>query len=761
MTSSVIAQIKRDSTLTDLSLFVSEKSILNVDRELYFSGENIFFTVRNIINGNIANLDLSKVVYLELFDNQQSIIKEKFGIENGFTTGIIQIPRKITSGNYFLRAYTNYQRNDKPDSFFTRVIRIINPEQTLPSLQFSKDEHFKTAIKEGNLEIGKPTSVIFYIHPLLIVNSKNICLVNQLDSCVKILEPRQNGLGEFIFTPKDKEAYSIQINLIDGEFIQKKIAKIEAPLNVKIFRSNEFIRLNIGLKENLNDHKSDSLKLAILSPELKTIGVSKFKLNAGIASLRIEQSIFEAGINYLMIKNGNDAILSIQTYFQTSEDLVQVHLELNRTSFSPRELITVKLSIPELSTKASVSIAIVKKGTSNHKNHLNYSLIENPILLNSWVKNNELTPDLKYEIEMLLNLFKQEVNTQFYYNFFADVKESNIFWLPETRGVSISGILRHKITKAPEGNSKLILSSFGDEPQIHFTNTQSDGSFIFSLNHLNENQSLSIKIDEFNAEDLEILINNDFAEFPSLKTSTLWLNKMEQKVIQEMNLNLQLQLVFDIDKITNSIPKFAPNPWISDTTIYMKDYVVSDNMEQLIDEILPFVHARESDGEYSLKVQDKDVLSTYSSPFILLDNFPVSNVNELLKLNPKTIQKVSLTYSPYHSGNKRMNGIVSFFTDTDNFAGYPTNKSSVFLDFLTESRAKKMESPSYKTDEEISKTIPDFRNLLYWNPDLKFKNDTIISFYASDHCSEYDVIIKGITEDGKFITGKATILIEN
>ncbi len=94
-----------------------------------------------------------------------------------------------------------------------------------------------------------------------------------------------------------------------------------------------------------------------------------------------------------------------------------------------------------------------------------------------------------------------------------------------------------------------------------------------------------------------------------------------------------------------------------------------------------------------------------------------------------------------------MNGIISFFTDTDNFAAYPTNEASVFFNYQAASLTNKKQLPQNKIITQSTK--PDYRNLLFWEPDILLRDKTDLSFNASDHCSEYLIIVEGLDKNGK------------
>jgi len=54
----------------------------------------------------------------------------------------------------------------------------------------------------------------------------------------------------------------------------------------------------------------------------------------------------------------------------------------------------------------------------------------------------------------------------------------------------------------------------------------------------------------------------------------------------------------------------------------------------------------------------------------------------------------------------------------------------------------------------------DFKNLLYWKPDIPLqKNDTSITFYTGDEETEYEIIVRGKTVDGKECFGKQDIKV--
>jgi hypothetical protein len=108
-----------------------ENVMLTTDRTTYFSGEQIWLRADCWLTA-VKNDSLSKVMYVELLDRKSKpVVQKKLQIINGMSSGLIEIPSDILTGNYYIRAYTQYMRNFERELFYTTELMIINPE--LPS----------------------------------------------------------------------------------------------------------------------------------------------------------------------------------------------------------------------------------------------------------------------------------------------------------------------------------------------------------------------------------------------------------------------------------------------------------------------------------------------------------------------------------------------------------------------------------------------------------------------------------------------------
>ncbi len=112
----------------------AENVFIHTDRDRYVVGETLWFKAYCIKDDKL-NSEISKVLYVEFFDNNNnSFVSKKFRIDNGLCYGDFTIPMDLTTGNYFLRAYTKFQRNFSKKLYFTQVISVLNPLKKAKSI---------------------------------------------------------------------------------------------------------------------------------------------------------------------------------------------------------------------------------------------------------------------------------------------------------------------------------------------------------------------------------------------------------------------------------------------------------------------------------------------------------------------------------------------------------------------------------------------------------------------------------------------------
>ncbi len=541
-----------------------ENVILYTDRDIYLSGEELWFTAYITMNNILSDSTLSTVLYIELYNNKATICKKKFVINNGLAMGVFNIPEETRPGNYFLRAYTQYLRNAPPETYFTSLVTIINPEIPLPAIeQASKQE------------------------------------TNIVREKVKLL---------------------------------KKTA--------------------------------DNLK---------------------------------------------------------------INIRTSKETYQPRELIELEINhTPGISNELTyLSVSVIKHGTKIDDEYVHAGFIIDSIHSGQYPR--------------------------------------KLSWVPEIRGVSISGSIREKNSLQPESNTKVYISVLGESPQFHITKTGENGKFIFALNQATNIEDIFLCTKHRFENELEFLINNDFSNiYPVISDISLSIDTSHKRLLEEMYINYQTKKAFDVSNLEISKENTGmPFMWEPrEVTILLTDFIELPTLKDVFNEIIPYVRVRSHKGMHYLSVLDPLTKETFNNPLILLDNIPVFNIDELLKIHPARIKQIDVINKTYLLGEYNIKGIVLITSTTDDFCGISFPKESIFVEFQTITPTLVFQSPTYDTETKKLSRIPDFRTTLYWYPNLILQQqDTLLSFFASDHCSEYDVIVRGMTNEGIPCFGKASFRV--
>ena len=104
-----------------------EKAYVHTDKPYYYPGEPLWFKgYVNYYNPTWRD-SLSQVVYVEIIHPKKSIVLSKtLRIDSGFFHGDFILPDTLSSGGYFLRAYTQLSRNYGDENLFIKSIPVLN-----------------------------------------------------------------------------------------------------------------------------------------------------------------------------------------------------------------------------------------------------------------------------------------------------------------------------------------------------------------------------------------------------------------------------------------------------------------------------------------------------------------------------------------------------------------------------------------------------------------------------------------------------------
>src|ERR1700722_11043132 len=117
----------------DQSATFQEKIFAHTDKTFYLAGEILWVKLYCVDALTHKSLDLSKLAYVEVLGHDnRTALQGKNDLDKGHGEGSFSLPPSIHTGNYRLRAYTNWMKNDGPQNFFEQPITIVNVFGGLP-----------------------------------------------------------------------------------------------------------------------------------------------------------------------------------------------------------------------------------------------------------------------------------------------------------------------------------------------------------------------------------------------------------------------------------------------------------------------------------------------------------------------------------------------------------------------------------------------------------------------------------------------------
>src|SRR5688500_646714 len=208
-------------------LSFQEKMYVHTDKSFYLAGEIIWFKVYNVDGTFHQPSNLSKVAYLEVLDNDNKpVMQGKIALKKGKGNGSFYLPASINSGNYRVRAYTNWMKNFSADYYFEKPLTIVNSLKplTLPKPDTTLRYYAAFFPEGGNLVNDVESKVAFKVTDRYGkgVDCKGILLADNNDTLLAF-HSLQFGMGHFSFTPQANRRYKAVIFISGGPTILQEM----------------------------------------------------------------------------------------------------------------------------------------------------------------------------------------------------------------------------------------------------------------------------------------------------------------------------------------------------------------------------------------------------------------------------------------------------------------------------------------------------------------------------------------------------------
>lgn len=184
---------------------VKETIHVFTDRSYYAVGEEIYFSASYYANhlSSSSKAEWSKILYFELIDSiGNSFIQKKFQLNHNLAVGKLMIDDQIPSGNYWLKVYTKWMRNNGVENYTYCPLVIVNPENLNGSKFFEiSDEDSKSELG-GSIDVklskenyGKREEVMLVFQNKLANSRDYTYALSVVDKGANVIQPTRMGVS--------------------------------------------------------------------------------------------------------------------------------------------------------------------------------------------------------------------------------------------------------------------------------------------------------------------------------------------------------------------------------------------------------------------------------------------------------------------------------------------------------------------------------------------------------------------------------------
>ncbi|PKO97218.1 MAG: hypothetical protein CVU12_01665 [Bacteroidetes bacterium HGW-Bacteroidetes-7] len=796
--SNLWTQSVKDSVLSRYSKFAEESSpeklFLHTDKSLYVSGEFIWFKGYLKNNTPISVFEESRFIYVELYgDTLISRVKIKYGEEG--IAGRVPISHSIPTGEYTLRAYSQWMVNSLPDYMFHKKISVINPAYkdtadsvdtaTVPIEKDSSVVSLQFFPESGRIISGKFTLIAFKAtdNEGRGTDLKGT-LYNSRDSAITNISTEHNGMGKFRFYAASADIYYVLVPDGKGGNHRFNLPPAEhqgAAINVlnrdgRIFINTLITNDFISKGANILVHDGDE----ILFFEELTRDERVFILN---------ENNLQPGINHILLIDNDLNVLAERLIFRFPENSLQTVVETDKPSdeLERREKATIKISLKDSSgipVKGEFSISVTdsflapaQPYSDNLKSYMHLtSELRGQIERAAWYFD-ESNKDRERAIDLLMM-----VQGWRYYDLpailsgdfgFNGKRAANRPWYQKEFTQTVSG----RATSNFRNTKRATISVLAPEINLAVSeNLNKTGNFIVSDLDFADSTGFIISCTgkegqkgyylELAKQTFPSLTYYQFLPTPRIKRDAASDDSYFRIFEQSGGLGSIMLTAATVTSNYKVAAKHNPSPF--NQTFDKRQIREREDLDiyagwSLFDYILGtfpgLMHggSAEDGSRIMLSTRSATITGEKEEPHVYINRLRVGSTGDLDKYMVDDVENVAFLRGNEGFLYRTLSGVVlvTLRYSVSSLARSPDMYfNTIFARPLGWQKPSKFYSPDYSLEEDNNSVSFDTRTTLYWNPMIKTDEDgkAVITYYSSDRKTRHNISIEGLTLEGEIFS---------
>jgi hypothetical protein len=776
------AQDSTDGAL--VSNVVYEKVYVHVDREVFASGEDIWFKIYLVSGINHQLVRGYKNVYVHLVNDSGRVVQERLLlVHNGVANGDIGLPYRIREGQYTLRAFTKYQQNFSEESYFHKklyISRTIRPQvNTTAGDSNAIDVSFYP--EGGNLVMNASNNIAF---KAVNVKGRGIpvsgMIIDDLGDSITPFSTSFMGMGKFALMPEPGRTY---FAALEGDFeFSYEFGEAQQHGVTLQFRDGP-TAVKFGVARNFNATNRELFRL-VASHKGTHLFSTMLELDSFYSEIEVSKGRFPLGISRISLMDTEGTILAERLVFIKVDEPPAVRIEASQEAYDARSSVALSFEYLDEETDSvpgGLSVAVINRDYLNRDGY--DSDIRSFLLLDSELKGPVESPATYFQespgisAAQKLDLLMMVQGWRSYYWQEILVKEPEDLQGWEDVGIDIGGYVKRLFRDNRVNDARVVLGPLPGGLSYLGANTENDGTFRFNRLFLRDSSMLVLQAEtKSGGKMVEIIVEDLFV--PA--------RRADQEAIDAATLDPLVPATYFSENFSKQEAerKYAIESgtyWLEEVEIVTGERETVLNLEKEAERTYGVPQKRlEVTGEdYSylniydylegklpgVVVQGNSIsIRGGLTPTILLDDV-VNDLVDIGTIPMGDIDHIDIFYSGGQTaafGSRGADGIIAIYTKKGStnadFNRYVRGRTSRSIDGFQVPR--QFYSPKYLLDQEFDK-IPDYRPTLYWEPYVLFENGRAqVEFYTSDFRNRYIVIAEGISTKGRIITAMTEFEVE-
>lgn len=344
-------------------------------------------------------------------------------------------------------------------------------------------------------------------------------------------------------------------------------------------------------------------------------------------------------------------------------------------------------------------------------------------------------------------------------NDLSSTAHSNIgnAFLPEYEGHIISGkVVDINSPESPiQGYISGLLGFVGDQINVFGAHADNKNDISFYTKRISGMHEIAVAAYSASDNRYRIDIQSPFVTHTEKKLPVFKVNPEWEESLLQRSIGVQTAYTFISDSLNRIDTDTSLFRWKPNNTYILDEYTRFTTMEEIIIEFIPSLTFRRKNGKRSIFVLTEEPAG-YSAwgSLVLLDGVPIIDQEIIFQYDPLLLKKIDVYRGRYIYDEQLFEGIISLSSYANNYPTLKVDDSTQFYDYDGTQAHRHFYAPSY-TSSKGNKRIPDFRHTLLWEPDLQTegKSSIAVPFSTSDMTGEFQVVVEGLTKEGKVIRG--------